>query len=529
MKKFVFIVMILVANTGFGAVYIVRKNDTLSEIALKTRSDVRTIAKINDLFEDRIFEGQRLYIPERVISYRIQSGDTLSAIALAHSSKVEHIILFNNLANEMLYVGQNISIPVVKDTNFDESAFSQRENINPQERKITHTVRAGETLSHIAQRYGVSVADILRWNNKNSDIVFVGENLILYVNNPNTVIERPAEPIPKERLEGQNTVLVNYEVVSGDNLSVIARRFSVSVDDLMRWNNKQNDIVFVGERLKIFTDPNVASSANNASQNTVIYEVKRGDNLSTIAQRYGVPVADIIRWNNKRNDTIYIGERLTLHTDNNPAARTSAPVTPQSRDNRVKRVYTVQRGDNLTQIARRHNVSVEDLVKWNNKSVDTVFAGETLTVYVERGNTPSELKNNEKNVTGNFTFPIQHKYIKCVESTRRGIIITLDRKTDIKSAGSGIVEYSGYMRGFNNVVIVRYSAELIIVYAYLSEINVGENDRVAKGQPLGKVDYLSYYDKIQLYMEIRRGENMDLLKVEDVFPLLKDVQHVSRN
>jgi len=116
-----------------------------------------------------------------------------------------------------------------------------------------------------------------------------------------------------------------------------------------------------------------------------------------------------------------------------------------------------------------------------------------------------------------------------VESTRRGIIITLDRKTDIKSAGSGIVEYSGYMRGFNNVVIVRYSAELIIVYAYLSEINVGENDRVAKGQPLGKVDYLSYYDKIQLYMEIRRGENMDLLKVEDVFPLLKDVQHVSRN
>ncbi|NBS26663.1 MAG: LysM peptidoglycan-binding domain-containing protein, partial [Gammaproteobacteria bacterium] len=95
-----------------------------------------------------------------------------------------------------------------------------------------------------------------------------------------------------------------------------------------------------------------------------IYKVRRGDTLGVIAERFDVSVRDIQQWNNVRGTTIYINQELTIHSG---AAR---PIT----------TYRVQRGDNLSIIARRFGVSVENIKRWNGLNGNLIYPGQDLSI-----------------------------------------------------------------------------------------------------------------------------------------------------
>lgn len=88
----------------------------------------------------------------------------------------------------------------------------------------TYIVQSGDTLSHIAVKFNVTVAELKEWNNLSSDTIYVGQELI--VKKPNT-----------------------YTVQSGDTLSHIAIRFGVTVSQLKEWNNLSSDTIYVGQVL----------------------------------------------------------------------------------------------------------------------------------------------------------------------------------------------------------------------------------------------------------------------------------------
>ncbi len=92
-----------------------------------------------------------------------------------------------------------------------------------------------------------------------------------------------------------------------------------------------------------------------------IYKVRRGDTLGVIAERFDVSVKDIQQWNNVRGTTIYINQELTIHSG---AAR---PIT----------TYRVQRGDNLSIIAKRFGVSVENIKRWNGLNGNLIIQDRT--------------------------------------------------------------------------------------------------------------------------------------------------------
>ena len=120
----------------------------------------------------------------------------------------------------------------------------------------THVVRSGDTLSEIAQRYGVRVAQISTWNRLNRDRIFAGQRLELWLGGD------------------------WYRVRSGDTLSGSAQRFSISTAALRRYNACPATALSWDRSSPTRHTPSAPPSSS--------YTVRRGDTLSRIAQRYKV-------------------------------------------------------------------------------------------------------------------------------------------------------------------------------------------------------------------------------------------------
>ncbi len=104
-----------------------------------------------------------------------------------------------------------------------------------------------------------------------------------------------------------------YQVRSGDSLSILANRYAVSIDELRRYNGLRGTTIRVGQILRIPPN-NRANAARQASQQAQIVQVKQGDSLARIAARHDVSALDILRWNKLEADQyLQPGQQLTLY------------------------------------------------------------------------------------------------------------------------------------------------------------------------------------------------------------------------
>jgi len=105
----------------------------------------------------------------------------------------------------------------------------------------------------------------------------------------------------------------NYYVVRrGETLSDISRKFRISINDIKEWNNLKGDRVVAGQKLVISPDVDKVSKGDRVFKKRSYHRVKRGETLSTIAQRYKMSVAELKRINNLRNNKIRVGQKLLV-------------------------------------------------------------------------------------------------------------------------------------------------------------------------------------------------------------------------
>lgn len=125
----------------------------------------------------------------------------------------------------------------------------------------TYKVRSGDVLGSIAQRHGVRVSDLKAWNDVRGDMIYVGQNLVLYPKKSKAKSTSKPTENPKKSVENSdsnstrntpNGSFENYTVKPGESLWLIAKKFpGVSSDNIMKWNGIEADIV-PGQVLKIY-------------------------------------------------------------------------------------------------------------------------------------------------------------------------------------------------------------------------------------------------------------------------------------
>lgn len=204
----------------------------------------------------------------------------------------------------------------------------------------TYTVQRGDNLTRIAQQHGVSLNELLAANNLTRDAVIrVGQVITIPAGGSDAPV--PSAPGTTASVASGTT----YTVVSGDSLSRIASRHGVTVTALRSVNNLQGDLIRVGQTLSIpdgasRTSATAASPAPSApsapvpnAAGEITYEVRSGDTLGAIANRYDVTVSELMTRNNIADPRrLRAGQKLIIPTDLQPVAPAPTVRTTETRD-----------------------------------------------------------------------------------------------------------------------------------------------------------------------------------------------------
>lgn len=206
-------------------------------------------------------------------TYIVKSGDTLYGIANKYGVTVDQIKKSNNLSSNTLRIGQVLTI------------HTETEN---KEDYIIYTVKSGDTLYGIAKSYNITPNELINYNNLNSSVLSIGQNLKI-----------PFQDIKEEQ---ENIEYIIYTVKPGDSLYSIARTYGISVNNIMSLNNLNSSLLSIGQTLKIPI----------SEEEVISYIVKSGDTLYSIARKYNTTVDNIKQKNNLKSNTLSIGQTLTI-------------------------------------------------------------------------------------------------------------------------------------------------------------------------------------------------------------------------
>lgn len=174
-------------------------------------------------------------------------------------------------------------------------------------------VQKGDTLSRLAARHNVPVSVLRNGNKLKNDTIHPGQKLQL-PRDDQLLVDPLYAQAAMELQNLQSGLLasdrVTHRVRSGENLSVIARRYGVSVQDLQRWNNIRDPRTLrAGANLTVFHNP---AAPQAAAGGTVQYVVQRGDSLWSIARKYKVKVNDLKSWNSLGGSMIQPGQSIRI-------------------------------------------------------------------------------------------------------------------------------------------------------------------------------------------------------------------------
>ncbi len=335
------------AGVKNSTIYIVQAGDSLFRIAQRYNTNIEAIKGLNELSSNALKIGQRLRVPDvdgrgdasdgqitppsnidtptntntntnsnstntnnsttgsgiddtiftppssntKLIYYTVKSGDSLFKIAQKHHSTIAAIRQLNNLPTDLLAVGQRLKIEVSESPSTSTIYTS-------------YVVKSGDSLYKIAQLHSVSVEVLKSINGLTGNNLFIGQKL----------------RVPS----GGNTsaVTTTYTVLPGDSLARIAQHFNTSVELIINLNNLTNNSLFIGQRIFVpilgpghtaeIPAPPAPIENSGYSKVPIIYVVKGGDTLNSIAERFGTTASDIRQKNKLRNDNLLVGQKLIV-------------------------------------------------------------------------------------------------------------------------------------------------------------------------------------------------------------------------
>ncbi|MCL9808346.1 LysM peptidoglycan-binding domain-containing protein [Flavobacterium luminosum] len=261
--------------------------------------------------------------------HTVRPGDNLGAIASKYGVTVKEIKDWNNMRSTALQSGRKLKIQVKDTTSVQEEAIAQVDsgvnkvaktkspvvaetNLKKSTAIAEHTVSEGETLTTIAKKYRMYVADLKKINNLKESTVKVGDKLKLKATIDNV---DKAEQI-EEAVASNDTKENIHTVKKGENIFQIAKIYKVGVDDILNWNNLTTTNINVGDELKIEKVQEVVAETPkkkiNKFEEQRLYIVQKGDSLFKISQKHNITVAELKKKNNIKDNELQPGMKLKI-------------------------------------------------------------------------------------------------------------------------------------------------------------------------------------------------------------------------
>ena len=282
---------------------------------------------------------------------------------------IDNSIDNNFLLNNVEKLGKSIANGIYN--------YIKKENI--------YVVKSGDTLFSIANKFNVTVQAIKNINNLSSNILNVGQELV----------------IPKEETPSTSGEFINYTVKAGDSLYKIAKEYNTTVNAIMNVNNLTSNALQVGQVLKIPT-----TTSQEETKNYINYTVKSGDSLYKIANNYKTTVDAIKKLNNLTSNALQVGQVLKI------------PTTTSQEETKNYINYTVKSGDSLYKIANNYKTTVDEIKKLNNLTSNNLQINQVLKIpTTSQQDTTSYISYTVK--SGDSLYKVANTYNTTVDSIKK--------------------------------------------------------------------------------------------------------------
>ncbi|MEA3475465.1 MAG: LysM peptidoglycan-binding domain-containing protein [Candidatus Cloacimonadota bacterium] len=318
-----------------------------------------------------------------------------------------------------------------------------------------------------------------------------------------------------------------YHIVKkGDTLYSIGKKYGLSIEALKRINNLTSDKILVGQ--KIYIVEKKSSQQYYVTQREIpksgYHLVKKGETLYRISKMYGLSLEELMEFNQLSSYTIMAGEKIWLKS----IPSKTVVIQKKSKSKTIKqkpvstskpKLHIVKKGENLYRIALRYNLSIYELKQYNNLSSTKIFVGQKLLLEPKKGSLEKYTKIRPKipskylkrygliwPCNGKITSPFGMRDGK----PHKGLDISAPVGTPIKSVLDGEVAYTGWQRGYGNVIILKHDHSLMTVYAHNDENFVEKGDNVEKGEKIATIGLTGNTTGSHVHFEVRLdGRAMD--------------------
>lgn len=329
--------------------YTIKRGDTLSGISKKTGVPVHVLRQANAVSEPlRIGQHLRLpghntYMadknagkpsgfgtrPEKDFNYTVKSGDTFGKIANNHGLALAELQKANPQIKDVtkLALGQQIHIPGTKQNfkvkeqkpvqnliaanktkQIQQTASPKQESApasSPKISKSRYTIQKGDTLYSVAQKHGLTVAELQKMNNGLSpQNLAIGQSILVKAHE--NYIASSSKEAPRQNLAKKKT----YTVKQGDTLYSIAKSHGLSVAELQTHNQNLSTSISIGQKIVI------PSKTQLAAAKPIVHIVKKGETLYSISKNYNVTVDAIVAYNNLADNSLSIGQKVKIPNTN---------------------------------------------------------------------------------------------------------------------------------------------------------------------------------------------------------------------
>ena len=334
--------------------------------------------------------------------YTVQSGDSVWKISNDHGITMAQL---NNIKNNFVYPGQQLIVSNGGSSNAGANTGSNTGNTSGSSSSSSsssntasgtkYTVKAGDSVWSVSNKYGITMAQLIQWNNIQNNFIYPGQQLT--VSNSGSTNSTSGNTGSSTNTNNSSSVNTGssssqgtYTVKAGESVWSVANKNGITMDQLIEWNNIKNNFIYPGQQLIVKggtsantntgsttsaakpNTPNTSATTSTSSTGNTMYTVKAGESVWSVANKHHITMDQLIEWNNIKNNFIYPGQQVIVKKGSSQSTNQQSVTGSKT--------YTVKSGESVWSVADSHGITMAQLIEWNNIKNNFIYPGQTLIV-----------------------------------------------------------------------------------------------------------------------------------------------------